>query len=124
MSRQSWIGETRAPHWAKELLREVTSRESAGQIPPRLGFFKSPNGDYGGRWFPHENAIGIYVVDNDRLEKVVLLHELGHYLESFKGNFPGRHDAGFYRRASYLYTAYGADPSVVCAVERRIKWKA
>lgn len=123
MTRQSWISDVSAPHWANTLLREVVSREAPGQIKPRLGFFKSPNGDYGGRWFPHENAIGVYLVGDEDLQRVVLLHELGHFLESFKGNFPGRHDTNFYKKVSYLYTVYGAKPSIVEAVERRVRWK-
>jgi hypothetical protein len=127
MSRQSWISDPRSkflncPLWAKELMSEVVDNEAPGQITPRLGFFPTPNGDYGGRWFPSENAIGVYLVGDKELEKVVLLHELSHFLGSFKGNFPGRHDKDFYLTAARLYTKYGAKASIVEHVERRIRW--
>jgi hypothetical protein len=121
MSRSSWgrlNSRNRAPDWALSLVLKVLRDEVLRVKPPRLAFFDG-DGSYGGRWFPHEYAIGVYRVGDRRLEKVVLLHEMSHFLMSLEGNFPGRHTAEFYRLASRIYVKNRADSDIVNMVERR-----
>jgi hypothetical protein len=110
---QLWLKSVDAPPWAKQLVRAVWKHYGDGPVP-RVAFCGGPGGGQYHGW----------KLPSQKLEKVVLLHELSHALVTIESNnFSGKHTRRFYEIAVTLYNHFKADADSVLTVESRISWR-
>lgn len=121
----------RVPAWAHQLVETIVEDNIPKATRRQLRSLKlrmvSPRrrGSFGGRWFPSPDespggiGIAFFEHDDEDLMLGVLVHEVGHYLQSvLADDQEGLHDARFLALAKRLYRTYGVTDRVARLIER------
>jgi hypothetical protein len=123
LKKRGWSGSP-IPEWAQELANKVC--KDYGRRPPRIKWTS-----HDGRWTSGVTSFGngdtskhirIRAGVLDSYTRIVLLHELAHYLSPRRAH----HTKAFWLKAWSLYENYDADLFMACVTEfsyRRKSWE-
>ncbi len=108
-----------APPWMEKLVDEIAAGEGLKWIRPVVAVMAPKcSSNFGGRWFPQLNGIGVFEHAQQKYVFGVTVHEMGHWLRWAQGgDEPGEHDQAFYTLMQRLYPKFGVTVKTALSIE-------
>lgn len=97
------------PSWMQDVIDTIAESEGLLFMRPLATVMKPRcSSNFGGRWFPQLNAIGVFEHSERKFMHGVVVHEMGHWLCWARGgDEPGDHAEMFYSLMEKLYPVFG-----------------